>query len=205
MPLSQRFFASTRGRIVALLRKERRTVDELAQALDLTDNAIRAHLATLERDGVVRQREHGVAVANPPPSTMWLPKQSNFSQKHTMRCLSSYWRYSASTCPLMRWTLLREVDRRIAGRWNVPPGDLPMRLEAAVEILNELGGMAALEECDGPYCFRGYSCPLATVVLGHSEACHLSEALLTQVVEVPVQEQCDCSGMLQCCFTVASD
>ena len=42
MPLSQRFFASTRGRIVALLRRESRTVDELAQALDLTDNAVRA-------------------------------------------------------------------------------------------------------------------------------------------------------------------
>src|SRR5215210_9438667 len=52
----KRFFASTRGRIVALLRRASRTVDELAAALDLTDNAVRAHLATLERDGLVEQR-----------------------------------------------------------------------------------------------------------------------------------------------------
>ena len=52
---NQRFFASTRGRIVMLLRRASRTVDELAQALNLTDNAVRAHLATLERDGFVRQ------------------------------------------------------------------------------------------------------------------------------------------------------
>src|SRR5256885_16995615 len=52
---NQRFFASTRGRIVMLLRRDSRTVDELAQALNLTDNAVRAHLATLERDGFVRQ------------------------------------------------------------------------------------------------------------------------------------------------------
>ena len=52
----QRFFASTRGRIVALLRRASRTVEELAQALGLTDNAIRAHLASLERDGLVRQQ-----------------------------------------------------------------------------------------------------------------------------------------------------
>jgi len=32
------------------------TVEELAQALDLTDNGVRAHLTTLERDGIVRQR-----------------------------------------------------------------------------------------------------------------------------------------------------
>jgi predicted ArsR family transcriptional regulator len=48
---NQRFFASTRGRIVTLLRRSSHTVEELAQALDLTDNAVRAHLATLERDG----------------------------------------------------------------------------------------------------------------------------------------------------------
>src|SRR5947209_90107 len=47
--------------------------------------------------------ERGVAVANPPTSTIWLRKQSNFSQKHTVRCLSSSWRYSASTCPPMQW------------------------------------------------------------------------------------------------------
>lgn len=53
---NQRFFASTRGRIVTLLRHSSHTVEELAEALDLTDNAVRAHLATLERDGVVQQR-----------------------------------------------------------------------------------------------------------------------------------------------------
>src|SRR6266581_7262549 len=53
---NQRFFNSTRGRIVTLLRRGNKTVDELAQELELTDNAIRAHLATLERDGFVRQQ-----------------------------------------------------------------------------------------------------------------------------------------------------
>lgn len=38
-----------------LLRQGDRTVEKLAQALGLTDNAVRAHLATLERDGLVRQ------------------------------------------------------------------------------------------------------------------------------------------------------
>src|SRR6516162_320681 len=50
------FFASTRGQIVRLLRRSSRTVDELTQALDLTHTAVRAHLAALERDGLVQQR-----------------------------------------------------------------------------------------------------------------------------------------------------
>src|SRR5437764_12716002 len=50
-----RFWTSTRGRVILLLRRERRTVKELAEALALTDNAVRAHLTALERDGLVRQ------------------------------------------------------------------------------------------------------------------------------------------------------
>src|SRR3569833_1901975 len=53
---NQKFFKSTRGQIVTLLRRDGRTVEELASEVDLTDNGIRAHLATLERDGIVRQR-----------------------------------------------------------------------------------------------------------------------------------------------------
>lgn len=52
----QRLFTTTRGRIITLLRRAPRTVEELAQALDLTDNAIRAPMATLARDGIVVQR-----------------------------------------------------------------------------------------------------------------------------------------------------
>ena len=52
---SLRFLTSTRGRLIALLRRDTRTVDDLASALNLTDNAVRAHLAALERDGIVRQ------------------------------------------------------------------------------------------------------------------------------------------------------
>src|SRR5215475_2280244 len=55
MKLDRRFFESTRGQIVMILRGSACTVDELAEKLDLTDNAVRAHLITLERDGLVRQ------------------------------------------------------------------------------------------------------------------------------------------------------
>src|SRR4026208_1334934 len=49
------FFDSTRGQIVTLLRSAPCPVEDLAGKLNLTDNAVRAHLATLERDGLVRQ------------------------------------------------------------------------------------------------------------------------------------------------------
>jgi predicted ArsR family transcriptional regulator len=46
----ERFFGTTRCRIVSELRRGQRTVDEVACAVGLTDNAVRPHLAALERD-----------------------------------------------------------------------------------------------------------------------------------------------------------
>src|SRR5690348_11098209 len=54
-PWERRFFSSTRGRLVTLLRRTAGTVEELARALNITDNAVRAQLTTLERDGLVQQ------------------------------------------------------------------------------------------------------------------------------------------------------
>ena len=44
---------ATRGRLLALLREGAWTVDDLAARLELTDNAVRFHLAALEREGGV--------------------------------------------------------------------------------------------------------------------------------------------------------
>src|SRR4051812_10381782 len=52
----ERFFETTRGRIVALLRRAAMTVEELAAELDLTDNAVRGHIDALVADGTVAVR-----------------------------------------------------------------------------------------------------------------------------------------------------
>ncbi|HEV2909281.1 MAG TPA: helix-turn-helix domain-containing protein, partial [Candidatus Eremiobacteraceae bacterium] len=51
-----RFFQTTRGRIVeSLQRRGPQTAAELAAGHELTQNAIRQHLARLERDGLVAE------------------------------------------------------------------------------------------------------------------------------------------------------
>ena len=206
MPLSsrnQRFFASTRGQIITILRRSSRTVDELAQALDLKDNAIRAHLVNLERDGIVQQ--HGMRRGSGKPAYAYdlAPEAEQLFPKAYGPVLQNVLEVLSERMPTDEVeTLLREAGRRIAAGWNVPSGNLRMRLEAAVEVLNELGGMAELEEGDGHYCIRGYSCPLATVVPGHPAVCRLAETLLTELVGVPVQEHCDNAELPRCRFII---
>lgn len=200
---NQRFSASTRGQIITLLRRASRTVDELARALELTDNAVRAHLAALERDGIVQQ--HGVRRGGGKPSSIYdlapeaeqlFPKAYDPVLQHLLDVLSE--RMSADEVEM----LLREVGRRMAGRWKVPSGELRVRLAAAIDVYNELGGMAELEACDGHACIRSYSCPFAAVVPGHRVVCRLAETLLSELGGVPFQEQCDDDGAPRCCFTV---
>ncbi len=200
---NQRFFASTRGQIITLLRRSSRTVDELAQALDLTDNAVRAHLATLERDGIVQQRgmrrgsnKPAAVYALAPEAEQLFPKAYDPVLQQLLDVLSEH--IAAEEIE----TFLREAGRRMAGRWKVSSGELRVRLGAAVEVFNELGGMAELEACNGHFCIRSYSCPLAAVVPGHPAVCSLAETLLSELVGVPVQNHCDNDGSPRCSFTV---
>jgi predicted ArsR family transcriptional regulator len=202
---NQRFFASTRGQIVTLLRRGSRTVNELAQILDLTDNAVRAHLATLERDGFVRQQGARRGSGKPsfvyelaPEAEQLFPKAYSLVLTQLLDVLSK--QMTAAELD----ALMRRVGSSIAAQRSIPPGDLRTRLEIAVEALNDLGGLTELEEQDGTYTIRGYSCPLAAVVPGHPQVCHLAETLLTELVGVPIQEHCDRRGSPRCCFVVAN-
>jgi predicted ArsR family transcriptional regulator len=60
------------------------------------------------------------------------------------------------------------------------------RLEAAVGMLNELVGLAQLDERDGTLVIQGYSCPLAALTPDNPEVCRMAETLVTEVADVPV-------------------
>ena len=78
------------------------------------------------------------------------------------------------------------------------------RLEAAVDVLNELGGLAELEERDGGFVIRGFSCPLAGVTPDHPEVCNMAETLIAELAGVPVNEHCDRGERPRCCFEIES-
>jgi predicted ArsR family transcriptional regulator len=200
----ERLLASTRGRIIALLRRSDRTVNELADELGLTDNAVRSHLAALERDDLVEQQP-GIprGVGKPanvyhlmPAADALLPKAYAPVLGLVLGTLAE--RMSAEELE----ELLREVGRRAAAGRTEPGQDIRMRIDAAYGVLGELGGVADLEEREGTVFIRGFSCPLAAVVPEHPRVCKLAESLLSELVGVPVREQCDKGERPRCCFEI---
>jgi predicted ArsR family transcriptional regulator len=201
----ERFLASTRGRIVSLLRRGPRTVNDLAEVLQLTDNAVRAHLATLERDGLVAQsgtrpgfRKPNLVYELTPDAGQFFPKPYGAVLQQLLAVLSS----KMSDAELEQ--AFEEVGRRIAANFggSVRATDLRERVAQAVAVLGELGGLAEIEETTGRLVIRGFDCPLAAAVEGHPSVCRLAEALLTELVGVPVTEKCQHDTPPRCCFEV---
>ena len=199
----ERFLASTRGQVAALLRRSDRTVDELAQALGLTDNAVRAHLAALERDGLVRQAGLRRGVSKPAYAYALTPAAERLFPKAYGTLLRLLLDVLAERLPPAALDeALRDVGRRAAAGNAAPPGNLRDRVGHALAVLGDLGGAADYEEREDGFVIRGVSCPLATALPGHPEVCRLAEALLTDVVGVPVAERCDRGDPPRCRFEV---
>jgi len=201
-----KFFESTRGRIVTLLRRTRCTVDELAPELELTNNGVRAHLATLERDGFVRQSSsvRRTSGGGKPAYVYELTPEAlrSFPQAYEPVLDQLLGVLAEQIGAEESEALLRQAGARMAGGIEAASDGVRERMEVAVSVLNELGGLAEVEEREGSYLVRSYGCPLASVVSGHPEACSLVEAFIAGLVGASVHEHCDRDGNPRCRFEV---
>src|SRR5215204_5645848 len=144
--MDQRFFATTRGRVVALLRRASLTVNELAEALALTDNAVRLHLATLDRDGLVTQAETRRGIGKPSYAYRLTPEAERLFPKPYGPVLDELLRVLAERLgPEELDTALREVGHRLAAGHEAPAGPLQARVEHGAALLDALGGLAEVE------------------------------------------------------------
>ena len=201
-----RFSESTKGRIVARLRRGSATVDELAATLGVSDNAIRVHVSALERDGVVRQR--GVRPAGRvggKPAYVYevAPEADRLFTKAYIPVLTQLVAVLGERMPSTELeSVLREVGKRLAAASGPTSGDLRARAEAAATVLTELGGVVDVEERDGTLVLRGFSCPLADAVRAHPATCQAAESLVAEVVGASVREFCERGDRPRCRFEV---
>jgi predicted ArsR family transcriptional regulator len=201
--LDQRFLESTRGRIVTLLRGSPRTVEELATGLELTDNAVRAHLTTLERDGLVRQsgvrrgpRKPHFTYSLTPEAERVFPKAYDALLNQLIIVLKG----RLSDVELEG--VLREVGLSLAAGAPSTGEDLQSRVRGALKVLEGIGGSAVAEQEGDKIIIRSGGCPLAEAVSVHPEVCRLAESLISEIVKAPVTERCEREGAPRCRFEI---
>ena len=185
-------------------------MEEVATSLGITDNAVRSHLASLERDGYVRQegirRSPG---AGKPASVYELnPVAAPLFSRAYEPVLSAMLEVLISDLPAdVAEQLIRHVGRRLAAAaGGKATGDLPARVDSAVRVLTSLGSDVVIETtADGDTCIRGSGCPLSAAVSHRPEMCAAVETLIAEIVGHPVESCCQHGAQPRCCFVIDAD
>lgn len=201
---TRRFLQTTRGQIILLLRQKPCTVADLAEELDLTKNAVRAHLATLERDGLVHQIGEQAGFRKP-----------HFSYELTMEAGDLF---SKAYGPVLNQVVavlkdrlgveqteavFREVGLRIAPPQEKNEGSgFEERLEQSLKSIEKLGGQAVIAREEGKVFIRSAGCPLSAATADHGEICKMLETILSEIIGTPVQQACRRESSPQCCFEI---
>ena len=197
----------TRGRLLALLREGTWTVDDLARRLDLTDNAVRFHLAALERDGGVAktgvQRRPG-AGKRAVLYSLTRAADEAFSRAYAPVLAACVEELRAILPAPQLAAFLERVGKRLAGETRATAESLQKRVASASKLLNSLGGITTVERSGDSYRIVGRACPLATAVEADHCACAVVTSLVSTVVDAEVKERCDRSGRPKCCFEISS-
>lgn len=207
--LSRALLSGTRRRIILLLRSQKRTVRELADALDLTRNAVRAQLSKLKGDGLVEVTGRRPTRRKPEHVYGLTGEAEALFQKSYDTILNTVLSVLGDTDAVDPGAVLQEVGRRL-GRSHKPAeleSSTTDRVERARQMLEDLGGLPELVRENGTHRLEGRRCPIASAVKVHgAEACELARALIEELTEQPVERQCAIEeDEPQCKFVVTSE
>lgn len=198
---NKNLLGQTRWRIVSLLRKKPYEIKDLASELDVTKNGIRQQLTTLERDGLVRQK--GVKQKGGKPAYLYeltAEAEQLFPKVYGVVLGQLIKRLKGHINEEEIHEMLRNTGKELSASWPRATGDERERLQSAVSVISDLGGLAELEGDKGSYLIRGYSCPLALASEKYHDICILAEVLLKEVTGLELERCCDYNGSPKCRF-----
>ncbi|MGD1067671.1 MAG: helix-turn-helix domain-containing protein [Vulcanimicrobiaceae bacterium] len=209
--MHDRFFESTRGKIVGALR-ERHSASafDLADLLGLSPNAIRQQLVVLERDGLIAG--HSVRRSRTKPTveyTLTAEADRYFPQRYD-KMLNAVLREirTAGGDDAVK-SIFDRIGQRSAARLGAALGEKPVdeRIAAVVSALKASGVTADMQKTDrGTIVLHEHACPYASVVAENPEACSAIHTILESVVPGQAhQTESLATGGSECRFEINVD
>lgn len=197
-----RLVGGTRQDVLELLLRADRTVQEIADEIGISANAIRGHLAAMERDGLIIQRDTrrdtggkpAVVYALSPDADELFPKAYAFVLEGVLSVLEE-----REGSARVRETLA-EVGARVAVPAGGPQED---RVRAAADLLRSLGGTVEVRREDGRWKIQGFSCPLSAVTSRDARVCGLAKSLVQHTTGGSVVEVCQRGRRSRCAFEIS--
>jgi predicted ArsR family transcriptional regulator len=199
----ERLTGETRAKLLRMLRRSGQTITALADGLHLTDNAVRTHIAALERDGIVEHVSTERQTGGKPARVYGLTGEGEelFPKAYALVLGGLVEELARRDGWERAVVLLRAVGRRAAPSVSAAD-DRESRVAAAAAALRGLGGDIEVQRTAEGFRLKGYGCPLSAVTAKHPEVCALARALVEEITGQPVTECCDRSGRPRCGFRI---
>ncbi len=183
-----------RAAVLDLIRRGARTVNAMAAELRISDNAVRAHLSALERDGLIERK--GLVrsgTAGQPAAEYDLTAAGEVAQSKAYPTAlaavvaAASHRFDARA----RRALFLDAGRRLAATMpSREAGTVAERAKACATLIESLGGHATVTAARGSATIQGAGCPLAAGVRADPATCFLIEGLLEAHTGSEAEQQC---------------
>lgn len=200
---------NTRNRVLrSLLLNQKRTVNELAEAVDINPISVRHHVTKLEAEGLILSEEERHGVGRPRLIFSLTPKgMEQFPQRYLQLTLRLLEQLKSSLPEKVLGNIFKEVAEGIAEDLthdiNLEDLDLKERLELLQEVLTAEGFMVDIQEEEGNFYIVEASCPYHHVGEDYPEICVVDQELIAHFVSsTPKRIECILEGDKQCKYLI---
>jgi predicted ArsR family transcriptional regulator len=210
MMLTNHEARNTHDRVLqTLLVRDRCTIIELAEVVEINPISVRHHIVKLEAERLVDSEEerHGVGR----PRRMYFLTEKGREQfptryiRFTMRLLEQLKEQATPAFIRMLFTQMAE-DMASDYRADVTDLSTEQRLEIVRQLLSREGFSVEVEKLGDFYHIRESSCPYFHIGQDHPEVCSVDQTLISTLLDIPAQKiQCLLQGDNVCTYVIPVD
>jgi predicted ArsR family transcriptional regulator len=183
-------------------------VNALAVALRISDNAVRMHLVSLERDGLIRRAglvRSGAAGQPAAEYELTSAGELALSSAYPAAMVALAGAIGEKLDARTRRALFLEAGRRLATTMPVrDQGSLGTKADACATLIASLGGSATLTAGRGHVMLEGTGCPLSAAIRDEPATCALVEGLLERHAGVSAEQLCHYDKRPSCRFRLTA-
>ncbi len=183
---ADRFFQSTRGKIVSELRRRgSASATDLARSFGLSPNAVRQQLMVLERDGLVAETSVRRGPTKPTYEfSLTVDADKLFPQAYD-KMLTAVLREVRSQFGTQAVEQVfdglsrRAIDR---ARLSVNASEPEQKVAQLTEILRKSGVVAEYNLIDGGFALHEHTCPYSSTAKEHPEVCRVIHHMIDETI-----------------------
>ncbi len=183
---ADRFFQTTRGKIVSELRRRgSASATDLARSFGLSANAVRQQLVVLERDGLVAEKPVRRGPTKPTYEFSLTPDADQLFPQAYDKMLTAVLRElreqfgSAGVEQVFDGLSRRAIER---ARLSVTATEPEEKVAQLTEMLRKSGVVAEYSLIDGGYALHEHSCPYSNTAKEHPEVCQVIHQVIDQTL-----------------------